>query len=160
MQLKRSRNTVKVAKRPRSRVASRVTWSDETGDSLVEIVICVVILMIFATFVIFLGRLGGSANVVDSAARAAAQAAVVQSSPSQAQAAALQAATQTFSGYNYECQDAQVSADTSDFTPGGAVTVTVTCVSNTSDLTGFGFPGSKTVSASDTAPIELYRALQ
>ena len=49
-----------------------------------------------------------------------------------------------------------VSTDVTNFVSGGSVTVTVTCVAQLSDVTAPGLPGTKTFSATATAPIDPY----
>jgi hypothetical protein len=51
-----------------------------------------------------------------------------------------------------------VTVDTSQFHRGGAVTVHLACTVTTHGLLGVGLPGSMTVSASSTSPLDLYRA--
>jgi len=47
--------------------------------------------------------------------------------------------------------------DTAQFRPGGQVGVTVTCASDLSGLALSGLPGTKTLQADATAPLEQYR---
>ena len=53
----------------------------------------------------------------------------------------------------------RVLTDVSHFYPGGYVTVTVVCQVPLADLAVPGLPGSTTVRASSTAPIDPYRSV-
>jgi len=58
------------------------------------------------------------------------------------------------------CAHLTVSADTTDFVPGGFVDVVVTCRIDYSDLWIPVLPGSVTVRAAERAPIDPYRSVQ
>jgi hypothetical protein len=106
-----------------------------------------------------LGRIDSAQGDVESAARAAVQAAVVQSNPADAQAQAIAAVTSTLAGAGLTCPSRQVTTDTQNFVPGGSVSVTVTCVTSLADVTVPGLPGSKTLSATSTAHIDPFRVM-
>jgi hypothetical protein len=105
------------------------------------------------------GPVDSAQGDVESAARAAVQAAVVQSDPADAQAQAAEAVTSTLAGAGLTCPSPQVTTDTQNFVPGGLVSVTVTCVTSLADVTVPGVPGSKTLSATSTAHIDPFRAV-
>jgi hypothetical protein len=95
---------------------------------------------------------------VQQAATAAARTASLANTPAQAQTAAQQEAAADLAQAGISCQSSPPpTVDTSQFYAGGQVRVTITCVTNLSDLTVVGFPGHKTLSASATAPLEQYR---
>ena len=50
-----------------------------------------------------------------------------------------------------------ITPDTGDFTPGGVVTVTVSCTVQLSGLGLLRIPGSETITASASSPIDVYR---
>jgi hypothetical protein len=50
-----------------------------------------------------------------------------------------------------------VVTDTSQFRAGGSVTTTITCNVELSDLVGLAVPGSRTLTASATEPVDTYR---
>jgi hypothetical protein len=55
------------------------------------------------------------------------------------------------------CTTLRVDVDTTSFRAGGQVTATVSCTATLSDLTLSGLPGTSTVSASATVPLETFR---
>ena len=72
-------------------------------------------------------------------------------------AAAQSAARTSVQGAGAACSGATDSADVSDFTPGGHITVTVTCQVSYSDLLLLPLPGSVTVSGKAVSPVDLFR---
>lgn len=95
---------------------------------------------------------------VESAAAAAARAASLQRSPATAVTAAQDAAAADLAGRSVTCTVLDVAVDTTRFTRGGSVTVTVTCQVDISTLTRTsGIPGHYTATASSTSPIDTYR---
>ena len=131
----------------------------EGGQAIAELVIVAPVLLLVIVLMIGLGRIDSAQGDVESAARAAVQAAVVQSDPADAQAQAAEAVTSTLAGAGLTCPSPQVTTDTQNFVPGGSVSVTVTCVTSLADVTVPGLPGSKTLSATSTAHIDPFRAV-
>lgn len=62
-------------------------------------------------------------------------------------------------GRTHTCAHVSISIDTSHFVPGGYVTARVRCVVLLSDIGFPGLPGSTTVTASATAPLDPYRSV-
>jgi hypothetical protein len=54
------------------------------------------------------------------------------------------------------CPSPEVSTNVTNFYSGGSVSVVVTCVARLSDVAAPGIPGSRTLSASSTAPMDPY----
>jgi len=96
---------------------------------------------------------------VIGAARAGAEAAAIMPSAQAATTAASNAALPALSGVTSPCVRVVVQTDTTHFNPGGKVSVTVTCTVDLSDLGAPGLPGRSTVTVSQTAPIDPYRAV-
>jgi Flp pilus assembly protein TadG len=117
----------------------------------------VVIAMLLA--VVALGRVTHGRTLVDQAAAAAARAASLSDSPAQARLDAVQAATETLTGAGLSCEAASVDVDTSGFRPGGQVTATVACTADLSALVLAGVPGTLSLRAVATSPIEALRDL-
>jgi Flp pilus assembly protein TadG len=92
---------------------------------------------------------------VNSAAAAASRAASLTRTAPAALTAARDSATADLAG---QCAAVDVSVDTSHFQRGGAVRVHVACTVTTHGLTGIGLPGTMTVQADSTSPLDLYRA--
>jgi hypothetical protein len=97
----------------------------------------------------------GAAHIdVTSASAAAARAAAAQRTPALAETAARDSASTALSGL---CQHVSVAVDTSRFTRGGAVTVTVTCTAALHHLAGFELPATITTAQTSTSPLDLWR---
>ena len=131
----------------------------EEGQAIAELVIVAPVLLLVIVLMISLGRIDSAQGDVESAARAGVQAAVVQNNPNDAQAQAVAAVASTLGTAGLTCPSPQVSTNTSDFTPGGSVSVTVTCVTRLADVSVPGVPGTKTLSATSVAPVDPYRAV-
>jgi len=142
---------------PRSRAHGAAR--EEEGQAIAELVIVTPVLLLAIVLMISLGRIDSAQGDVESAARAGVQAAVVQDNPSEAQVQAVAAVASTLGTAGLTCPSPQVSTNTSDFTPGGSVSVTVTCVTSLADASIPGMPGAKTLSATSFAPIDPYRAV-
>jgi Flp pilus assembly protein TadG len=128
----------------------------EEGTALAELVIIAPVLLLVALLMIFFGRIESAQGDVEAAARAGAEAAVVQSSPALAQSSASAAVTATLSSEHMACPSPEVSTNVTNFYSGGSVSVVVTCVARLSDVAAPGIPGSKTLSATSTAPMDPY----
>ncbi|MER6610729.1 TadE/TadG family type IV pilus assembly protein [Streptomyces sp. NPDC000927] len=110
------------------------------------------------------GRVIDAEGAVDSAARAAARAASLERDAGSAQAAARTAAAQSLEGEGITCQTSSVSVDTTgyslDIGTDATVTTTIACTASLADIGLPGLPGSKTLSASWTSPVDTYRGRQ
>jgi Flp pilus assembly protein TadG len=136
--------------------ADRVRQREDDGSLVVELVVLVPVFVLFALVIVGCGRLVQARQQAVEAARAGAEAAAIMSTPSSARWAAAANAAIGPDGSSRSCTHASVRTDTSDFTPGGEVTVTVSCVVDLSDVLMPGFPGSVTVTAVQSAPIDPY----
>jgi hypothetical protein len=131
----------------------------ERGSMTAELAILAPVVALFALMSLGLGRYVSARQEVADAARAAAQAASVVASPSQAQGAAATTVTDEVSNQSRMCVNPVVAADTSNFTAGGEVRVSVTCTVDLSDLLVPGVPGSVRVTSTQVAPIDPYRSV-
>lgn len=133
----------------------------ELGSISLELVVIAPGLILLLAFAVFCGRSVVADNAVEEAARAAARAASIAVDAVSAQQAAQTGAEQTLSRQDLRCLSLSVSVDTSGFTaPIGvpsSVSVDVICVVDMADLLMPGLPGSQTVSAAFTSPIDSYR---
>lgn len=134
---------------------SRLRGDD--GSSTLELVVITPFLLAFVLLVVGFGRVTHGRQLVQQAAAAAARSAALANTPGQAATDATQEASDTLAQAGISCQSMRPSVDTSQFHAGGQVSVTITCVTNLSDLTVVGFPGHKTLTASATVPLEQYR---
>jgi len=129
----------------------------ERGAMAIELVLLTPVL-IGAIMVI-----AGGARYVDargqtsSAAFAAARAASLTTNQADAVAAGQGAAKHAYAEHGHACATLSVDINAQDFRPGGAITATVTCVTDLTDIAGFGLPGQKTFSATATVPVEEHR---
>jgi Flp pilus assembly protein TadG len=136
----------------------RFTASEE-GSATAELVILTPLLILFLLLVVAFGRLAGARGDVDGAAAQAARAASIARDPTSATAAATQTAEAALSSEHVTCAHLAVAVDTTQFTPGGNVAVTVTCAVTLSDLTGLHLPASETIAERFVEPIDRYRSV-
>ena len=133
----------------------------ERGSTVIEAAIGVPAFMLFVGLIVFAGRVAVANQAVGSAATEAARSASISRTQGQAADMARAAATQALSNQKVNCLRMTVSVDTSGFgSPVGtpaSVRATVTCVVNLSDLSVPGVPGTRTVSASMSSPLDTYR---
>lgn len=131
----------------------------EAGSATAELVILTPLLILLLLLVVALGRMAGARGDVDGAAAQAARAASIARDPTSATAAATQTAQAALAGQHVTCSHLGVAVDTTDFTPGGNVAVTVTCAVDLSTLTGLHLPATETVSDRFVEPLDRYRSL-
>jgi Flp pilus assembly protein TadG len=115
----------------------------------------VVMLLLVAGF----GRVSRGRELIDHAAAAAARAGSLSLSPTLAAGAARRAAEQTLKTGGLSCSSMQVRLDTSRWYPGGQVTAHLSCRADLSSLAMAGLPGSVTLIADATSPLETYRPI-
>jgi Flp pilus assembly protein TadG len=117
------------------------------------------VLLLIIVLMVALGRIDSAQGDVESAARAGVQAAVIQADAAEAQTEATSAAISTLTGAGLTCPSPQISTDTSNFVAGGTVSVRVTCVTSLADVSIPGVPGSKTMTATATAPLDVFHTI-
>ena len=140
-----------------ARLRARSPQSRERGSAAAELVLVTPFLFLLLLFAVAAGRLVQGKLDVDSAAQQAARAASLARTPQAASAQAQQVAQAALAGQSVSCNPAVITPDTGDFVPGGEVTVTVTCTARLSDLSLLHVPGTETITATFTAPIDTYR---
>lgn len=123
----------------------------------VELAILTPLVIVMLLVVVAFGRVTQGRAMVDQAAAAAARAASLASTPSQAAVEATREAQATLEGAGLSCQGAAVTVDTSAFRPGGQVTAQVVCTVDLSRLAMAGVPGALTLTSSVTSPLEDFR---
>lgn len=132
----------------------------ERGSVSVELALLAPALLLLA-FAAVAGRTQIAEGAVAEAARAAAREASLARDAATAAALAGAQAEHTLAPQDLRCQNTSVDVDTSGFAapPGqpGDVTVTVTCVVGMADLLAPGLPGTVTVEAAFTSPVDAYR---
>jgi Flp pilus assembly protein TadG len=129
----------------------------ERGSATAELVLVTPLLILFVLFIVGLGRLAHArAMVNDAAAQAARAATLAYLSPRQAAATAQQTATDALASAGLACASQTTSIDTGSDHPGGTITVTLTCRVDLSQEVAAGFPGSETLRATFTSPVDTY----
>jgi Flp pilus assembly protein TadG len=131
----------------------------DAGSVAVELVVLTPALFLLALMMIVFGRVSEAHQQVVEAARAGAEAAAVLPDARSAQGGAADLAVADLFDRTHTCSEESISVNVSNFAPGGSVTVAVSCSVNLSDLSVPGVPGTTTVRASATAPIDPYRSV-
>jgi Flp pilus assembly protein TadG len=123
------------------------------------VVILTPVFIAMLLLVVGFGRLTHGRQLVEQAASAAARAASLDSTPTQATTDAQLEARDILTQAGVSCHTFTADVDTSDFRAGGQVRVTVACVTSLADLGLVGFPGAKTLEARATSPLEQFRQI-
>lgn len=127
----------------------------DSGTTSIELVLVAPVFLAVLLLVVGLGRIVEAEGRVQGAARDAARAASLARTGTLAEQAARAAASQNLTERSVSCSSFGVTVDTADFRPGGSVSVS--CAASLSGLGLSGLPGSRTLSAAATAPLEIYR---
>lgn len=134
--------------------------SGERGSATVELVLVIPLLVLLVGFIAFVGRLAGAKADVQAAAGDAARAASLRLDVGSAAAAATSAAQASLADLDLSCRELEVDLDRAGFARGGAATVEVTCVVAFDDVALGALPGSRTVTARVTEPVDALRSDQ
>jgi Flp pilus assembly protein TadG len=134
----------------------RGTAERDRGSIAVELVVMAPLLIVLFLFVVGLGRIAHTTGQVEGAAAEAARTASLQRTPASAAQAGDDAGRAQLADRG--CQSLDIDVDTRGLRPGGEVTARVRCVASLAGLSWAGFPGSRTFTATATAPIETYRS--
>ena len=138
----------------------RTRWPIASSGSITaEMVVLTPLVVLLALFVVAFGRLELASSQLDDAVRAAAQAAVIWPTTQQAQQAAAETASFTLNRDGITCSPYDVETDSSNWHTGGSVSITLTCTVSLSQVAIPGLPGSHSITAHATAPIESFRGL-
>jgi Flp pilus assembly protein TadG len=143
------------------RAAARVRGGDRErgGFAALELAILTPFVIVLLLLIVAFGRVARAREMVDQAAQAAARAGSLSSSPAAARDAAEEAARAALADGGLSCASMTVSLDTSQFRAGGQVVADVSCSADLSALALSGAPGSATLRAQSTSPIDAYRQL-
>ncbi|RLU81993.1 hypothetical protein CTZ27_31005 [Streptomyces griseocarneus] len=133
---------------------------DEGSLSLEALILLPVLILVLCLIIAF-GRIQAAGNVVDTAARNAARAASLERSGGAGSAAGERVAQDVLSRQGLPCTSVSVSVSTGGFAARlgdpSVTTATVSCTVRLSDIGMPGLPGSKTITANFTSPIDTYR---
>ena len=126
-----------------------------------ELVVRAPALLLLVGLLAVAGRVTLAGGTVEQAALDAARTASVSRTPAAARSVALATATQTLSASGLTCTQVTVEVNTGGFAvPVGlpaTVSATVRCPVRLGDLGLPGLPGSRTVTATATSPLDTYR---
>ena len=132
----------------------------DRGSAVVETVIGVPAFILFVGLIIAAGRVSIAQQAVESAAADAARAASIARTSTVAAADGRTSAAQSLAAQQVGCVSSQVAVDVGGFrAPAGTpaqVTATVSCDVNLANLLPF-LPGSRTLTATMTSPVDTYR---
>lgn len=138
----------------------RLPPHDDRGSVTLELAIIAPALLLLLALVVLAGRVTTAAAAVEQVARAAAREASLARSPESARAAATGAALAGLD--EARCTSSAISIDTSGFAArlgrDGSVSVSVVCVVTFGDLVAPGIPGSRSINATSTSPLDRYRS--
>ncbi|MCX5317968.1 TadE/TadG family type IV pilus assembly protein [Streptomyces sp. NBC_00154] len=143
--------------------AARVLRRDR-GSYAVETAVLAPAMIALLLLMVAFGRVIDADGAVDSAARAAARAASLERDAGSAQNKAQAAAARSLEGEGITCRTSSVTVDTAgyslDIGVDASVTASIACTADLSDIGLPGLPGSKTLRASWTSPIDTFRGRQ
>ncbi|MFD5065105.1 TadE/TadG family type IV pilus assembly protein [Streptomyces sp. NPDC058394] len=136
----------------------------DRGSYAVETAVLAPAMIALLLLMVAFGRVIDADGAVDSAARAAARAASLERDAGSAQNKAQAAAARSLEGEGITCRTSSVVVDTAgyslDIGVDANVTASIACTADLSDIGLPGLPGSKTLRASWTSPIDTFRGRQ
>lgn len=130
----------------------------EAGAVSTELAVLTPLLIGFMLFAVYAGRIAQAEGDVAHAAQEAARAASLTGNPADAETAAGETAAANIAHGHMACRRLEVTVDTTNFTAGGRVAVTVGCEASFADLALLAVPGSRTFTATAVEVIDTYRA--
>lgn len=135
---------------------------EDEGSATLELTILAPALLVVLSLAILAGRIETTSAVVEHAAAASARDASLARTPTAARAAALSTAKDSLDSQGVDCRSLNVAVDTGGFQvragTASVVRVTVDCVVPLADLALPGVPGTRSVKASMTSPLDTYRS--
>ncbi|TCJ34659.1 TadE/TadG family type IV pilus assembly protein [Parafrankia sp. BMG5.11] len=131
------------------------TGSDR-GSATAELVLIVPVLLLMLLFLVLCYRISDAKLRMADVAHQAARAASIAATPAEAVADARTTAQIALAGAGVTCQDLTVDTDTAGLAPGALVRVTVACTVRLDDLAMLATPGSATLRASSTSPVDTF----
>ena len=133
------------------------TWRSERGSVSVEVAVIAPAFIFLMLLVVFAGKVSEADGNVERAAAEGARAASLRQAPGTAVDDAQSAVEANLANAGVPCTNLTINVDTSNFEPGGTVTVTVTCQASMADVTLLGVPGTRTFTATSVEVIDTYR---
>lgn len=136
----------------------------DCGSASIEAAIAVPAFALFVGLIIFGGRTAIARQSVESAASDAARSSSILRTSAEAKSAAEKAARANLGSQGLNCVRVDIKVDVHGFSrfvgEPAQVEVTVACLVDLSDLSVPGVPGTRTVSATMTSPIDTWRERQ
>ncbi|HMS88509.1 MAG TPA: TadE/TadG family type IV pilus assembly protein [Acidimicrobiales bacterium] len=129
----------------------------ERGSVSVEVAVIAPAFVFLMLLVVFAGKVSEADGNVERAAAEGARAASLRQHPGNAATDARSTVEANLATAGVSCSTLEAIVDTSDFEPGGTVTVTVECTAPLADVTLLGVPGTRTFTATATEVIDTYR---
>jgi Flp pilus assembly protein TadG len=130
----------------------------DQGSVAVELAVLAPAFIFLLLLVVYAGRVSAAETDITRAASAASRAASLRQHPTDATRDAQTTAAANLAASGVACADLATDVDTADFSPGGTVTVTVTCHASMADLALLGLPGTRTFTATAVEVIDRYRS--
>lgn len=129
----------------------------ERGSVSVEVAVIAPAFVFLMLLVVFAGKVSEADGNVERAAAEGARAASLRQHPGDAATDARSTVEANLATAGVSCSTLEAIVDTSDFEPGGTVTVTIECTASMADVTLLGVPGTRTFTATATEVIDTYR---
>ncbi len=129
----------------------------DQGSATTELVLIMPVLLLGLLFLVLSYRVSDAKLRIADVAHQAARAASIARTPTEAVTDARTTAQTALADAGVTCQNLTVDTDPAGLTPGALVRVTVTCTARLDDLAMLGTPGSATLRASSTSPIDTFR---
>ena len=129
----------------------------ERGSVSVEVAVIAPAFVFLMLLVVFAGKVSEADGNVERAAAEGARAASLRQHPGNAATDARSTVEANLATAGVSCSTLEAIVDTSDFEPGGTVTVTVECTASMADVALLGGPGTRTFTATATEVIDTYR---
>ena len=136
----------------------RARVGDERGSIAIEVAVIAPALLFLMLLVIYAGKVSEADGNVERAASNAARAASLRQHPADATDDAQASAASNLAAAGVPCLTLTTTVDTTDFAPGGTVTVTIHCEASMADVTLLGVPGRQTFTGTATEVIDTYRS--
>jgi Flp pilus assembly protein TadG len=131
--------------------------SDRGDSGPLELVILMPVVLALFGLVVAFGRTTTADTDVEHAARVGARAAASAQTSGGGRALAQDVIVDSLHSAGLSCAAGPAVSVGGDWSPGGRVTVTVSCTASLADVTKLGLPGSRTLTASATEVIDRSR---
>ena len=130
----------------------------ERGSATVELVLLTPALVLLALVAFAFGRVVDARILVEDAAHSAARAASLTTSAARPSRPPAGPPPTALAASGAGCADPTVQVDHDGLAPGSTVTATVTCYARLGDLSTTGLPGTLTLDAASTSPVDAHRS--